>query len=222
MGYNVIITGASGMVGKGVLLECLDSPQIAAVTVINRKPQDITHPKLTELVLPDFTDSHTLELSGFDACYFCLGVSALGLNEKQYTAITYDLALDFAKHFIKNNQQALFCYVSGAGTNAKSRTMWARVKGQTEEDLKSMPFKKVYCFRPGFIQPLRGIQSKTGWYNAIYTVLRPIAKPLKGVFNNAITDTTALGKAMINILDYGWSHHTLDNRAINQLADKES
>lgn len=220
MGQNVIITGASGMVGKGVLLECLDSPHISGVTMINRRSLGMNHTKLTEVILPDFANSSSLELSGFDACYFCLGVSALGLNEKQYKAITYDLTLNFARHLIKHSPQAIFCYVSGQGTNVKSKTMWSRVKGQTEEDLKAMPFKKVYCFRPGFIQPLKGIRSRTGWYNTIYTLLKPLYKPLKTIFNNSITDTTALGIAMINILLWGWAHDTLDNGAINQLALK--
>ena len=207
------------MVGKGVLLECLDSPIIDAITVINRRSLDIKHPKLEELIVEDFKQSNALQLNGFDACYFCMGVSALGLNEAQYKAITYDLTLNFAQHLVKTNAQCIFCYVSGQGTNINSSTMWARVKGQTEEDLKSVGFIKVYLFRPGFIQPLRGIKSRTSWYNAIYLILNPFSKILKASFKNSITDTTSLGQAMINILTTDWPKQVLDNQEINKLAE---
>ncbi len=218
MGLKVIITGASGMVGRGVLLECLESAHVDAVTIVNRRSLEMKHPKLTELILADFNDCDSLTLSGYDACYFCLGVSVLGLNEAQYKAITYDLTMKFARHLVQDSSGAVFCYVSGAGTNANSSTMWSRIKGQTEEDVKSLPFKEVFLFRPGYIQPLKGIRSKTKLYNALYVLLRPLAGLIKSIFKSAVTDTTSVGQAMINATVYGWPHQVLDNKSINQLA----
>jgi len=222
MGLKVIITGASGMVGRGVLLECLESAHIDAVTIINRRSLELDHPKLTELILKDFNDCESLELYGYDACYFCMGVSALGLNEAQYKSITYDLTMKFARHLVQNNRGAIFCYVSGAGTNVNSNTMWSRVKGQTEEDVKTLPFKGVFLFRPGYIQPLKGIRSKTKLYNAIYVLLRPLSGLIKSVFKSAVTDTTSVGQAMINATVFGWHQQVLDNKSINQLATRSS
>lgn len=220
MQLDVIITGSTGMVGKGVMLECLDSPEVRSITVVNRQTLDLEHPKLKEILVKDFQEISNLDLGPFDGCFYCLGVSALGLSEQQYTAITHDITINFATHILKSSPQITFCFVSGAGTNAKSNTMWARVKGQTELDLKAMPFKKVYLFRPGFIQPLRGIKSRTSWYNYIYFILKPLLPILKSIFRTSITDTTAVGKAMIGCLSKGYRKEILTNADINILAQQ--
>ncbi|UCG28530.1 MAG: hypothetical protein JSV24_04000, partial [Bacteroidales bacterium] len=152
---KIVITGATGMVGKGVLYECLDNPDIKDVLIVNRTPVGMDHPKMEEILIPDFFDLEgiTKDLAGFDACFFCLGVSSFRMSEENYTRITYDLTLNFAQTFLKQNRDSVFCYISGAGTDSseKGRIMWARVKGKTENDLLKLPFKASYMFRPGFI-----------------------------------------------------------------------
>jgi len=169
---NVIITGATGMIGKGVLLECLDSDLISEVLVIGRNSIGMQHPKLKELVHRDFSNFSDVrsQLAGYDACFFCLGISAAGLNEEQYKRITYNFTLALAKTLFELNPQMTFNYVSGQGTDSseKSRMMWARVKGKTENDLLTMGFKHAFMFRPGMIIPLRGIKSRTKSYQFMY------------------------------------------------------
>ena len=179
MGYKVVITGATGMVGKGVLLECLDHELIQNVLVIGRSPVSMEHPKLKEILIEDFfmLDGIKDGLKGFDACFFCLGTTSFQLPEQAYSRITYDLTTTFAKAFLNQNPESVFSYVSGAGTDGSkaSRIMWVRVKGRTENTLVSMGFKKAYMFRPGYIQPLRGIKSKTRWIAVLYRTLETIA-----------------------------------------------
>ena len=222
MGYKVLITGTTGMVGKGVLLECLDHRSIEHVLVVNRRPLGLKHAKLREVLVKDFFDlSHILEkLKGIDACFFCLGVTSLGQSETAYTRITYELTLYFAQAFLDQNPESVFCYVSGTGTDSseKGRSMWARVKGKTENELLAMPFKKAYMFRPGYIQPLRGIKSKTSWYAALYMVFKPIYLILKH-FPSTATNTTNMGLAMINSLKGHYSKTILENKDINELAE---
>ena len=209
------------MVGKGVLYECLDSPKIKTVLAINRKSLNLDHPKLKQILLDDFFDIKKIktEFEGFDACFFCAGISAFSQSEESYTRITYDLTLNFAKTLLEQNKDCIFCYVSGAGTDSskKGRMMWARVKGKTENTLLGLPFKAAYMFRPGFIQPLRGIRSKTKSYNILYTLLRPLYYILKN-FPGAVTNTTNLGKAMIKAVDKKMPSSILHNKDINLLA----
>lgn len=206
------------MVGKGVLLECLDHPEIAEVLVVNRSTLGMTHPKLKELLHKDFYDLSAIknQLQGYDACFFCLGVSSVGMSEEEYTKPTYDLTLHFAQMVINPNM--IFTYVSGTGTDSteKGRTMWARVKGKTENALLAMPFKKAYMFRPGVILPMKGIKSKTRWYQFMYDLLRPLF-PLM-MKSSSVTDTTRVGQAMINAALYGSSKTHLENKDINELA----
>ncbi len=166
------------MVGKGVLLECLDHPEVESVLVINRSSLGIEHEKLKEIVHNDFNDFSSIQdqLAGYNACFFCLGVSAVGMSEEKYRKITYDLTLQFAELLSSLNPDMIFNYVSGAGTDSSEsgRQMWARVKGKTENDLLNLPFKKVYLFRPGVIIPRKNIKSKTTLYNIAYFVLKPI------------------------------------------------
>ena len=224
MSYKVLITGSTGMVGKGVLLESIDHPLIDQTYLINRKPVGISHTKISEHILEDFTDFTPVAswLEHVDACFFCLGVSVVGKSEEQYTRITHDITLNLARSLSEANPDSIFCYVSGAGTDINGRAMWARVKGRTERDLKNLPFKKVVWFRPGFIQPLRGIKSATGWYNAIYAVLRPITPLFKAISPSAITNTTQVGQAMIACLENNDHPEILENKDINVLANRFS
>lgn len=172
-GMNVIITGATGMVGEGVLLECLANEAVESVLIVNRKHYELSHPKLKELLVADFMQlgQHNSEIKGFDACFFCAGVSSVGMKEEKYTRITYDTTLAFAKAFLANNPNSVFTYVSGASTDSteKGRVMWARVKGRTENDLIKLPFKGVYNFRPGAMTPYPGQKN----WNKLYKYILP-------------------------------------------------
>ena len=218
MKLNVIITGSTGMVGKGVLLECLDSPEVETVLIINRSSVGISHPKLKEIIHKDFFDWSNIrsQLGGYNACYFCLGVSSVGMKEPDYTRMTYDLTLGFAREILPLNPEMTFCYVSGAGTDSseKGRSMWARVKGKTENDLLALGFKAAYMFRPGFIQPMKGIKSKTPLYQGIYNVISPLYGLLRRM-PRFVTTTVILGKAMIGVALHGYKTNVLESLDIN-------
>ena len=220
MGSRVIITGTTGMVGKGVLLECLEHPEVSEALVVNRHPLGMTHPKLKEILHKDFHNLSAIkgQLQGYDACFFCLGVSVVGLNEEQYSRIIHDLTLHFAETVI--NPAMTFIYVSGAGSDSteQGRSMWARVKGKTENALLKMPFKAAYMFRPGLILPMKGIKSRTVWYNAAYFVLRPFFSLMKN--SPSVTDTVRVGKAMIHVMLHGSDKIYFENRDINEVAVK--
>lgn len=215
---KVILTGSTGMVGKGVLLECIDHPDVEQILLINRSAVGIIHPKIKEIIHNDFFDWRSLHgsLAGFDACFFCMGVSSAGMNEQDYRRMTYDITLGFAKEILPINPNLTFCYVSGAGTESTetSRMMWARVKGKTENDLLALGFKHAYMFRPGFIQPMKGIRSKTALYQGIYNVISPLYFLLKRM-PGLVTDTVTLGKAMIIVALNGYAKPILESRDIN-------
>ncbi len=219
---KVIITGATGMIGKGVLLECLDHEVISEVMVIGRKSMNINHPKLKELVHKDFTNFYEVrdQLSGYDACYFCLGISAAGLNEEQYKKITYDFTLSLANTLVDISPDMTFVYVSGEGTDSteKGRMMWARVKGKTENDLLNLGFKQAYMFRPGAIIPLRGIKSRTKSYQFMYDYFMWLVKGIKAISPNSVVNTTQIGLAMINAMLKGYNKKVLKPKDIIILA----
>lgn len=223
MGYKVIITGTTGMVGKGVLLECMDHEKIEQILIVNRSTAAIHHKKVIEILIPDFFDLSDLkdQWNKYDACFFCLGITSLGQSEEAYSKTTYDLTLNFAQAFYEKNHDGIFCYVSGTGTDSteKGRSMWARVKGKTENSLMNMGFKGAYMFRPGYIQPLRGIKSKTRWYALLYMIFKPIYLLLKH-FPSSATNTTNMGLAMINTLSGNYQNRILENKDINELAHK--
>ena len=222
MRKKVIITGTTGMVGKAVLLECLEDDRIESVLIINRRSINMTHPKLKEIIHENFLNLETLktDLYGYDACFFCMGVSVIGLNEEEYTRITYSITEIFASTLYNINPKMVFNYVSGAGTDSteKSRVMWARVKGRTENMVLNKGFKDAYSVRLGAILPEKGIKSKTNWYNIFYIIFRPFFPIMKRM--KSITTTTKFGKAMINTIYNPGDLKHLENKHINELAGK--
>jgi uncharacterized protein YbjT (DUF2867 family) len=198
---KVIVFGATGMVGQGVLRECLLDPDVERVVAVGRSSTKQLDPKFGEIVHGDLFDLSTIEdqLTGFDACFFCLGVSSFRMKEADYTHLTYDLTFGIARVLSRLNPGMTFSYVSGSGTDTTERgtSMWARVKGRTENALLRMPFRAAYMFRPGAIQPMHGIRSKTPMYQAVISVMRPLFPLLRRSFPNAITTTQQLGRAMV-------------------------
>ena len=221
---KVIITGASGMVGKGVLLECLDHKDVESVLSIGRSAVGIKNPKLKELIHTDFSQFSSLkdELSGYDACFFCMGISAAGMKEKDYSNITYNFTLSLAKTLLTLNPQITFNYVSGEGTDSseKGRTMWARVKGRTENDLLKLGFKQAFMFRPGVIIPERGIKSKTKSYQFVYDYFMWLIKLIKRMSPNSVVNTTQIGLAMIKSVNNSYQKKIIHPKDIIELAAK--
>ena len=219
---KVILFGASGMVGQGVLRECLLAADVESVLAIGRAATGTRHAKLREIVHADFTDFTPLEreLAGHDACFFCLGVSAAGMSEAEYSRVTYDVTLAAATLLERVSPQAAFVYVSGTGTDAseRGRIMWARVKGRTENALLALPFRAAYMFRPGIIRPLHGIVSRTRAYRIFYTLAGPLLPLLKALFPNSMTTTEQLGRAMLHAARRGAPRRVLETRDINALA----
>jgi uncharacterized protein YbjT (DUF2867 family) len=223
---KVVIFGATGMVGQGVLRECLLDPDVESVLAIVRNPSLPQNDKLREIVHQNTSDLSAIEdrLAGFDACFFCLGVSSVGMKEEAYRRVTYDLTVSVAKTLAKLNPTMTFIYVSGAGTDSteRGRLMWARVKGRTENALLQMLFKAVFLFRPGYVQLLHGIRTKTRWYGAVYAVMRPFYPVLKALFPNYVTTTECVGRAMLNVAKRGFPSPVVENRDINVVCAKDS
>lgn len=218
MKIRAIITGVTGMVGEGVLHEALNATDVESVLVINRRPCGISHPKLKEIIHSDFHNFGSIEsnLRNYNACFFCLGVSSVGMKEPEYTKKTFDLTMHVATTLVKLNPDMTFCYVSGAGTDSseKGSSMWARVKGKTENALMKLPFKKVYMFRPGFIEPTKGMKNTLKLYNYVgwlIPVMRLIAP-------NYISTLRDIGVAMIKAVMIGYPKTILEVRDIKALA----
>jgi uncharacterized protein YbjT (DUF2867 family) len=211
---KAIITGATGMVGEGVLHECLQHPQVTEVLVVNRRPCGVVHPKLTEIIHVDFFDLSSIQdrLKGYNACYFCLGVSSVGMKEPEYYKMTYTLTMHVAETLSRLNPEMVFCYVSGGGTDSteKGRVMWARVKGKTENDLMKLPFKQVFNFRPGYMHPTKGLKNVLTYYKYI-TWLYPF---FRAVLPNFVSTLAELGLAMINVTLFGYEKHILEVKDI--------
>jgi uncharacterized protein YbjT (DUF2867 family) len=215
---RVIITGTTGMVGEGVLHECLKHPLVERILVINRKPCGYSDPKLTEIIHTNFYDLSTIEkqLSGYNACFFCLGVSSVGMKEPEYFEKTYTLTMHVAQTLVGQNPDMIFSYISGSGTDSteKGRSMWARVKGKTENDLMKLPFKKVYAFRPGYMQPTKGLKNTLPYYKYMDWMY-----PMLKTFFPGFTSTLAeLGLAMINATAYGFKKSVVEVRDIVAIA----
>lgn len=218
---KVILFGATGMVGQGVLRECLLDPVVTQVLSVGRSATGQMNAKLREIVHTDFLDFSLIEkdLGGYDACFFCLGVTSVGLGEGRYRQLTYDITLAAARTLARLNPGMTFVYVTGTGTDSteKGSSMWARVKGKTENDLLKLPFKAAYMFRPGLIQPLHGIRSKTNWYQAIYNVSAPLLSVLYKVAPKYVTTTEQMGRAMIGVAVRGYPKPLLETEDINRV-----
>lgn len=221
---NILLFGATGMVGQGVLRECLLADDVKSVLTLGRSSSGQHHPKLRELLHSDLFDYSAIEseLRGFDACFFCLGVSAAGISEAEYTRLNHDLTLAAAQTLARLNPEMTFIYVSGAGTDSteQGRTKWARVKGKTENDLLRLPFKSVYLFRPGVIQPLYGARSKTTSYRVFYTILKPVLSLLRALLPNVILTTEVIGQAMLTVARHGAAKSVLETSDINAVSEK--
>jgi uncharacterized protein YbjT (DUF2867 family) len=219
---RVVIFGATGMVGQGVLRECLAAGDVEAVVTVGRTPVDASDPKHLDLVQRDLFDLGTIEstLVNLDACFFCLGVSSAGMTEANYTCVTCDLTLSVAACLSRLNPQMTFVYVSGAGTDATERgpLMWARVKGRTENALQRLPFRAVYLFRPGVIQPLHGATSKTASYRILYRFASPLLSIARWLLPKFVLTTESVGSAMLNVVRQGAPKPVLDAADIKQLA----
>lgn len=219
---KAILFGATGMVGQGLWRECLLDPTVEHVLSIVRHPTGQQSPKLNELVHKDFFDFSPVasQLSGYDSCFYCAGPSSAGMTDEGYFHATYDMTLAAAQILARLNPSMTFLYVSGAGTDSteKGRTMWARVKGKTENALLRLPFQAAYMFRPGVIQPLHGIQSKTASYRILYTVMNPFLPLLRRLLPQYVTTTEILGRAMIHVAQNGHSKRILETRDNHQAA----
>lgn len=221
MKLRVIITGATGMVGEGVLHECLLHTNVEHVLVINRKPCGVQHSKLNEIIHAGFFDLSAIEnqLTGYNACFFCLGVSSVGMKEPEYHRLTYSLTLHVAELLVKQNNDMVFCYISGAGTDSseKGRMMWARVKGKTENDLMKLPFKKVYAFRPGYMHPTKGLKNTLKYYKYL-SWLYPVFRML---LPKHVSTLKELGLAMIQATSKDYPKNILEVKDIILLAKQE-
>jgi uncharacterized protein YbjT (DUF2867 family) len=219
---KVIVVGASGMVGQGVLRECLLDPEVERVLVVGRRALGRTDTKLVERVVPNLTDLSALEgdLAGYDACFFCLGVTSAGQTEETYRKVTYDITAAFASTLARLNPGMTFVFVSGAGTDSteKGGVMWARVKGAAENVVLKAGFKAAFLFRPGIIQPLHGVTSRTALYRFFYVVLSPLVLLLKQLAPGTVTTTERVGRAMLEAAKRGAPKTILANSDINALA----
>jgi uncharacterized protein YbjT (DUF2867 family) len=219
---KVVIFGATGMVGSGLVLECLDDPRVESVLIIARSRSGVTHPKLRELIHADLFDLSAVRghLKDLDACFWCLGVSSVGMEEPEYRRLTHDLTVNVAEVLVAESPRMTFCFVSGEGADSteQGKTMWARVKGAAENAVLRMPFQAAYVFRPGYIQPMRGVRSRTRLYNAFYAFSKSLYPMFKLVAAKHVTTTEELGKAMIEAAANGYSQRIIDSKDVHVLA----
>jgi uncharacterized protein YbjT (DUF2867 family) len=219
---KVILFGATGMIGQGVLRECLLASDVELVETVGREPTGVEHPKVREVVHRETRDYSAIErdLTGFDACFFCLGVTSAGMSENDYERVTYGITLAAGETLARLNPGMTFVYVSGQGTDSteQGRVAWARIKGKTENALLRLRFKGAYMFRPGVIQPLHGVKSKTGWYRMMYTLAGPLLTPLRMLFPAYILTTDQLGRAMLAVARHGAAKNILESADIARIS----
>jgi len=215
---RVIITGVTGMVGEGVLHECLLSPDVEKILVVSRRTCGVTDPKLSEIICPDFFELSSIEsaLSGYNACFFCLGMSSVGVTKEVYEKMTYDLTMGFARTLTRLNGDMTFCYISGAGTDSteKGRLHWARVKGRTENDLQKLGFRQTYLFRPGILKPTKGLKNTLGFYKWLGWLL----PAFEIILPSTISSLAELGQAMINSVARGYGKKIIEVKDIKILS----
>lgn len=218
---KAIIFGGTGMVGQGILRECLLDPEVESVLTVGRTQTGQRHPKLQEIAHKDFSDFSAIveSLTGYDACFWCLGVTSAGMSEQEYTLMTYDYTIAAARVLVKQNPNMTFIFVSGTGADSteEGRTMWARVKGKTENEILRMPFRAAYVFRPAYIQPLHGIQSRTKLYRTLYGVIAPLYPLIKLLFPSYATTTEQLGRGMIKVAKEGATKRVLGSSDIAKI-----
>lgn len=209
------------MVGRGLLMECMDSPDVESILLINRKNTDLKHHKIKEVILYDYFAISAISesIKGYDTCFYSMGVTSVGAKEEEYKKVMYDAVMVVAKELLAQNPTMVFCFISGKGTDAHSKTMWRRIKGEAENSLLNLGFKDAYMFRPGHIQPMRGIRSRTGWYNIYYAIFGKLFFLLKRI-PSFVTDTVTLGKAMIKVAKEGYSKKILESQDINSIGHK--
>ena len=220
---NVLIFGATGMIGQGVLRECLAAPDVANVLTVGRTPTGQMHPKLRELVHAEMWDYRNMEaeMADFDACFFCIGVASAGVDEQKYTHITYDMTLALAHTLVKCNPQMVLVYVSsvGADSSEQGRLMWARVRGKTENALLKLPLRGVYIFRPGMVEPV-GVTSRTPAYRVFYTLMKPLLPVMRKLLPDQVLSTPQLGQAMLAVVRHGAPKRVLESGDINALSQR--
>jgi len=220
---NVLMFGATGMIGQGVLRECLRDVDVHLVKTIARSPGGVTHPKQQEVVHRDLLHLAPIEheLSGFDACFFCLGVTSAGMSEADYERVTYGITVAVGETLARLNPRMTFIFVSGAGADSseKGRVMWARVKGKAENAVLRLPFKASYVFRPAIVQPLDGIRSRTAAYNILYALTRPLMPLVRLLFRGNVLTTEQMGKAMLIAVRHGAPTRVLESKDINALVE---
>jgi uncharacterized protein YbjT (DUF2867 family) len=220
---KILLFGATGMIGQGVLRECLLDPRVESVLAIGRSPSGQSDPKLRDLVQRDLFDYSAIEheFTDVDACFFCVGVTSAGMSERDYTRVTFDLTLAAARTLATVRPGATFIYVSGAGADSTERgtVMWARVRGRTENAVLALPLRAC-VFRPAIVQPLHGIQSRTGWYRILYSITNPLMPVLKAILPAYVTTTEAIGRAMLEVARHGTPAKVLESREINLLAQR--
>ena len=221
---RIILFGATGMIGRGVLLECLADPIVSHVLSISRRATDVQHAKLKQIVHDEFTDYSGLSehLAGFDACFFCLGASSVGMSEQRYRHITHDFTLAAAQALLARSQGLVFCYVSAAGadTTERGRSMWARVRGRTENDLLKLPFGGAYMFRPAYVHAVEGVAPQPPWLRVLYFCVRPLFPILRALLPRHVTTGEDFGRAMIRVAQHGYSSSILESDDINAVAHR--
>lgn len=222
---KAIILGSTGMIGRSVLLECIADPDVERILLINRKAGNVRHDKIEEIIHDDFFNFSPLmeNFVGYDACFFCLGVSSVGMKESEYRRLTYELTLNFARTLASVNPDLVFCFVSGVGTDEteNGKVMWARIKGAAENAIRRLPFRDAYMIRPGYIQPLNGVKAKSDLVNLLYIIFKPlywILRPFPGL----VTNSVALARAMLAVARYGYPKKIINVHDINLLAKKFS
>lgn len=222
---KVVLFGGTGMLGAGALIECLAHPDVSRVLSVSRRPTGVTHGKLSELIHADFFDFSSARdaLAGYDACFFCLGVSSAGMSEEAYRRVTRDVTVAAASALLDASPRITMCFVSGAGTDSteRGRSMWARVKGEAENRLRAMPFAALWLFRPGYVQPMKGVRSRTRLYAAFYALVGPVYPLVARLAPDLVTSTEKLGLALIRAARDGAPAAVLENRGINRLAAGE-